>query len=124
METFPDIILEFTPEWTGSEALSGRLFSAIPKNSQPAATHRRRGLLISSGPSFRKGWEGEYRLEDIVPTICAILNIPLPLGTDGQVLNQTLKRPLDGPGKTKSYPLPGGPDHQWNQEERRQVTAR
>jgi len=122
--TFPDLILDFSPEWTGGESLSGKIFSVIPRAARPAPTHRRRGVLIAAGPSFRRGWATEARLEDVVPTICATLGIPLPEKADGRVLGEILLEDRSDQAGKKAYVRTDSESHGWSEEERREVQGR
>jgi hypothetical protein len=54
-----------------------------------------RNVLIMSGPGIRKGlrMERTARLVDIVPTICYLLQWPIPETAEGAVLYQAFKDP-------------------------------
>jgi hypothetical protein len=54
-----------------------------------------KGLLVLNGPGIKKGYRLERTsgLQDIVPTICYLLDWPLPEQTEGAVLYQTFKDP-------------------------------
>jgi len=54
-----------------------------------------KGLLVMNGPGLKKG----YRLQrtvwmtDLVPTICYLMNLPVPAQAEGAVLYQAFKNP-------------------------------
>ncbi len=52
-------------------------------------------LLIMSGPGIKKGLtlERNVGLEDIVPTACYLLGIPVPKDVDGGIIYQALENP-------------------------------
>lgn len=54
-----------------------------------------RGLLSFTGPGIKKGLrlERTCNLIDIVPTICYLMDLPLPATVEGAVLYQTFKDP-------------------------------
>jgi len=94
-DAFPDIFLEFAPEWIGTENPSGRIFSEIPPGGRAAATHRSRGILIAAGPSIRRDWRTRSSLEDVAPTVYHLLGLELPEATDGRVLEEIFRPEAD-----------------------------
>jgi hypothetical protein len=54
-----------------------------------------KALLSFSGPGIKKGYamERTCNLVDIVPTICYLLDLPLPAQVEGGVIYQALKDP-------------------------------
>jgi len=52
-------------------------------------------LLAFCGPGIKKGYRVERTvgLTDVVPTICHIMNWPVPAQTEGNVLGQVLDNP-------------------------------
>jgi predicted AlkP superfamily phosphohydrolase/phosphomutase len=54
-----------------------------------------KGLLTFTGPGIKKGYrlERNCNLIDVVPTICYLLDLPLPAQAEGAVLYQVLKDP-------------------------------
>lgn len=54
-----------------------------------------KGLLTFTGPGIKKGYRMERtcNLIDIVPTICHMMDLPLPGTTEGAVLYQAFKNP-------------------------------
>lgn len=53
------------------------------------------GLLVLAGPGLKQGFKmGRIvRLTDIVPTICHLLDIPVPRDTEGAIMYQALEEP-------------------------------
>ena len=54
-----------------------------------------KGLLSLSGPGIKKGYimERTCNLVDIVPTICYLMDLPLPAQVEGGIIYQALKDP-------------------------------
>jgi len=54
-----------------------------------------RGLFVMAGPGVKKGvvLERTVRLEDIVPTICYLAEIPVPRDAEGGIIYQALEDP-------------------------------
>jgi len=54
-----------------------------------------KALLTMTGPGIKKGYRLERTvwLTDIVPTICYLLNLPMPAQAEGAVIYQALKNP-------------------------------
>jgi hypothetical protein len=54
-----------------------------------------KGLLTMTGPSIKKGHRLQRTvwLTDIVPTICYLMNLPLPEQTEGAVIYQAFENP-------------------------------
>lgn len=73
-------------------------FSGQHANILPAAewgVGNLRALLTFTGPGIKKGYrlERTCNLIDIVPTICHLLDLPLPPTAEGAVLHQAFKHP-------------------------------
>jgi hypothetical protein len=54
-----------------------------------------RGLLIMAGPGFKKGVKISRNvwLTDIVPTVCYLMELPIPKDAEGGVMYQALEDP-------------------------------
>ena len=54
-----------------------------------------KGLLSFTGPGIKKGFrlERNCNLIDVVPTICFLMDLPLPAQAEGAILYQALKNP-------------------------------
>ena len=54
-----------------------------------------RGLLVFNGPGVKEGTrlERTVGLQDMVPTICYLCDLPLPSTVDGAIIWQALKDP-------------------------------
>ncbi|MDQ7028612.1 MAG: alkaline phosphatase family protein [Ardenticatenia bacterium] len=62
----------------------------IPK-AREYGTHTPDGVLVLAGPGVRAGVELEAaQIVDVVPTLLALLDLPLPAEVDGQVLREAL----------------------------------
>ncbi len=54
-----------------------------------------RGLLIMKGPNIKKGCilKRNIRLTDIVPTVCYMMDIPIPKDAEGAIIYQAMEDP-------------------------------
>lgn len=54
-----------------------------------------KGLLIIAGPNIKRGYKLERTvwLTDIVPTICYLMDLPIPKDTEGAIIYQVLEDP-------------------------------
>lgn len=52
-----------------------------------------KGLLVMKGPNIKKGYRLKRTvwLTDIVPTICYLMDIPVPKDTEGAIIYQALE---------------------------------
>jgi predicted AlkP superfamily phosphohydrolase/phosphomutase len=68
---------------------------------EDSGTHRREGILIASGRGIKPGFTIEgATLVDITPTALHLLNLPIPIDTDGNVLTTMFKEDW-----IKSHPI-------------------
>lgn len=92
----PDLILE-PANWSDHMITgfpSDPLVREIP-DKREYGTHDPDGILVLTGPGVRKETEiGKVNLVDIVPTILAAWNLPIPSETDGRVLENAFLVPL------------------------------
>ena len=59
---------------------------------EDSGTHRREGILIASGRGIKRGFNIEgATLVDIAPTALYLLNLPIPIDMDGNVLTTMFK---------------------------------
>jgi predicted AlkP superfamily phosphohydrolase/phosphomutase len=65
----------------------------IPRRNSPSSgTHRIEGIFIGSGPAFRGGVDlGEIKIEDVMPTILHLSDLPISSDLDGEVILNALK---------------------------------
>jgi len=137
----PDLLVEFPPGWRGSEELGdGPLcapVSAAELHRDPGL-HRRDGILIAAGPSFRSmAAAGQSsspqpaRLVDIAPTLCRLLGFEAPDEFVGRSLDELLEpacpaaqppsrrlRAVAGPADSKSRPAQQTSPHERDEIER------
>jgi len=57
-----------------------------------SGTHIGKGVLIMKGPDITYGRVKKARIIDVAPTIYHLLGMPVPIGLDGRVLSEALKR--------------------------------
>ncbi|MFN2293412.1 MAG: alkaline phosphatase family protein [Candidatus Promineifilaceae bacterium] len=88
VESFPDVILIFDPDYIGAESLAGSLFAEEHKPFRPGE-HRQDGIFISAGPSVKSGGElNGLRLLDVPATILYMMGLSIPSFFDGRVLTE------------------------------------
>lgn len=125
-DIFPDLLIEFAPEWIGTEGLRDPVFAVLPPGTRPTATHRENGILLAAGPSIRRGWTAEAGLADIVPTVCRLLGIPSPSGADGRILTEIfLPEPqFQGKEQFREYLIPEKSARAYSEAEREDLRDR
>ncbi len=93
-----------------------------------SGTHSMRGLFLAHGPDFQQGTVIDTaRIIDLAPTICHLLDLPVPTDMDGRVLEEAYR-----PGVMERKPVrftdPAdsgtGEQHELNDQEREQVEER
>lgn len=73
-------------------------------NSEWGGTHRLHGILVASGPVFRRDIEiDNARLIDLAPTLLHLFGIPVPQDMDGKVLENIFQ-----PGFLAAHPVQAG----------------
>lgn len=78
-------------EETGKPVLNIRKRAPM-KEPEWSGTHRLHGVLIASGPDIKPGAETKgARLIDLTPTILYLLDVPIPPGLDGRVLEEIVR---------------------------------
>jgi predicted AlkP superfamily phosphohydrolase/phosphomutase len=76
----------------------------VSDKSEWGGTHRANGILIASGPAFKKSLEIENaRLIDMAPTILHLFGVSVPGDMDGKVLAETFQ-----PGFLAEHPVRTG----------------
>jgi len=88
LEKIPDIVFNFNDEYAGQDIITGNVIREIPFSSRPGAEHKMDGIFIVKGNEFKKGFQCDVRITDIIPTIYHLMDIPLPEDIDGKVLNE------------------------------------
>lgn len=84
----PDIIFLFAEGYGGQDTVASSLVVDIPAGGAPGPGHRLYGMYVLWGPGIRVRQVLDANLEGIAPTVYHLLNVPLPLAIDGQVLSQ------------------------------------
>lgn len=92
VENAPDIVVTFR---RGYDVMGEEIRPRALREAGPVFTDCRRwsgrhepdGILVARGPSFRKGGKIDgAAIGDIAPSILYLLDVPIPEGTDGRVL--------------------------------------
>lgn len=81
----PDLVIQCRPGYSGDAGIAGggRLVTDSPPNH--SSDHCNESLFLALGDGVRPG-STEARLEDIAPTVCHALDVPLDPDYDGRVL--------------------------------------
>jgi predicted AlkP superfamily phosphohydrolase/phosphomutase len=97
-----------------------------PRRTCPSSgTHRIEGVFLGKGPAIRRGIDaGDLRIEDILPTILHILDVPLPRDLDGGVIARAMEedRPIRYREDEPEDPGEAGPSKGYTEEEEDQIT--
>ncbi len=95
IDLVPDIIFMLNSEYRGGVGVNkNNIIEVVPKESIEAisGTHDRDGILILSGPKFKKNFKiSHVDIIDIFPTILYDLGISLPRYVDGRVIKEAFK---------------------------------
>lgn len=84
----PDIVYELAPGYEPTAEVSpGRIFSDVAGEGE--GMHQPDGIFLAWGPGIRPGQlAGPLYLPDLAPTLCYALDLPVPAGFDGRVLEE------------------------------------
>ena len=82
-----DIVYAIDPRYRGEHG------TFLPTGELKARSLK--GLLIMAGPGIKRGYVMERTcwLTDIVPTVCYLMELPIPRNTEGAILYQALEDP-------------------------------
>ncbi len=82
----PDVVYELAPGYEPtSEVSPGRIFSDVSDEGE--GMHQPDGIFLAWGPAIRRGARpSPVHLPDLVPTLLYALDLPVPAGFDGRVL--------------------------------------
>jgi hypothetical protein len=84
--------------------------------------HRPDGILLLAGQGVRPGALAPVDIVDVLPTLLALGDLPVPVDLDGRAVRAALTRsPITGPADTASRPLEPVP---FDAEETRDLAAR
>ena len=95
----PDLLLLLQEGYKASASLSGtKIVERLPK---PKGTHTEDGIFIAMGPFIEQSKRvSETHLEDLLPTILHLMDLPIPDDADGNV-KQEIFIPDSPPAKRK-----------------------
>lgn len=134
-ERAPDLLLElvapggYSPSCLRSTGPGPALRRLPPaehgagKGSGLNGAHRRDGLFVLSGPGVRQaGAQGAADVVDVLPTLLALADAPVPLGLDGMPIAAVLARAP----RWERDPLPeaAGAPQPYDEGESREIAAR
>ena len=90
--SFPDRIAELDPRYMATGVSGGPMFEPHRDPSTPWGGHRRDGILLLSGPGVAPGAaiRGTASVEDVAPTVMALLGLAFADPVDGRVLEELL----------------------------------
>lgn len=116
----PDLVVEFAAGYEsrihpgGEEVIMPGAFKG-----KQQGTHSRSGIFVAHGPAIRPAGKFDAEIVDIVPTILAYLDIPVPRYMDGQVMESLFSEPLHVLFKDVSYGASSATEY--SDDEQRQV---
>lgn len=85
MDMAPDIEIQWSAQGTISGLYPGQEKKLIYKNKKISGGHKQNGIIIASGPNFKKcRQEKKQHIYDVTPTVLPLLNIPLSRNFDGK----------------------------------------
>lgn len=74
---------------------------AFNRPGPASGNHTYQGVFMATGPDILPGQVSGARMLDIMPTICALLRLPIPEEVDGQVLTSVLR---EAPAPARAHP--------------------
>jgi predicted AlkP superfamily phosphohydrolase/phosphomutase len=114
---YPDLLaLPDAPYWVRTKLAPGRDW--IEPDPNLPGTHRPEGIVALCAPGVEPGWKPEAQLQDIAPTILALLGEPAPGHMEGRPLALLPDLPttrLDPP--VAAYNGPHQPQYEYTDEE-------
>lgn len=87
---FPEIVIIFSDKFAGQEVVGRKVIGKIPISVIPGPAHRMEGIFIIRGPDIKAGLHRNADICDVAPTLYHLMGVPLPEGTDGEVLKDIL----------------------------------
>jgi predicted AlkP superfamily phosphohydrolase/phosphomutase len=100
-QDFPEIYIQFNRGYRNYFSELHNPIEIFSKEFKGSTEHYLDGIFLAYGPDFEVGKKIEdVKLEDIVPTMLHILNYPIPLDMDGEVLKEIFQK--DSELKTRS----------------------
>jgi predicted AlkP superfamily phosphohydrolase/phosphomutase len=86
VDRLPHLFVEVDPRYFPDDGLRrAELFDVLETNS---GRHAREGLLGAFGPRVNASFPGPARIEDVGPTVLALLGLEAPPSMDGRVLHE------------------------------------
>lgn len=127
---FPHLIFELKPGYVlkGGVGPRGALVGPRSSDLEKQGTHRSDGILLLAGPPIVAGIAGQaYHLEDLLPTILHLFDLPVPANLDGHVITEALtlewrNRPVRYASPTSSRELSS--QALWGSREEEELIAR
>jgi predicted AlkP superfamily phosphohydrolase/phosphomutase len=112
----PDVVWLPTLDCLPTRGFGSDLLTPIQYPTPGAHWGSRDGLIMALGPDVRKGGSVSARIQDVAPTVYALLSVPLPGDIDGEVIEQVfvpdsgiLENLKSGPPAIKGEGLPTSP---------------
>ena len=123
IDSAPDIVLLPNAPYSVFPEYSFGTSSVFTQSFGISATHSMHGVLILYGPSYRKGRTINAELPDVVPTLLASMNVPIPRDVDGRVLIEAFAGKVS-PAYVAPYLHQTKEKHVFTKEEEKQIKDR
>lgn len=124
LDQAPDLVIQedgryaYRVDWGEQEFVPASQYGVDKSGS-----HRTHGILLFHGPSFKKGSLGSANLQDVTPSLLAVLGLPAGDDMDGRVLREAFA--AQPPVTTTSYSgLRGGSGAALGNDEEAQLAER
>jgi predicted AlkP superfamily phosphohydrolase/phosphomutase len=125
VDVAPDLIIESVPESTFVDGPADDLVTPATQHGQDrSGDHRRRGIFVASGPSFRSGNVSEISVMDVAPTLLYRHDCAVPKSMDGQVRTDLFDGDLGPVEHTDGYERSDIEDREWSDEEAEELETR
>ena len=85
----PDLIIEYEEGIsTVVNPLAAEVIQSYQDVDKQTGTHDRNGVFVAQGNNIKHGFSCDAWIVDVVPTVLAMLDIPIPKHMDGRVLRE------------------------------------
>lgn len=98
LEDAPDLILMPNPPYRAGIKLAPKIIMPVsPKADTPSLVwsgeHDPQGIFLMIGPNIKRGAKiSDAKIVDVVPTVCRLLDCPVPPDVDGVVLDESFEQ--------------------------------
>lgn len=128
LDRAPDLIVRTVPDYTMKGGHSDSLTQISAQNNHDrSGDHRKNGIFIARGSSFKTGNVDDASVLDIAPTLLYLHDSPIPKSMDGSVLTELFSKDMlekNDVRTTKKYGRSENEERKWNKDEEAEIEKR